>query len=100
MKLLESGRLEALSSALSILNGDSAVQSRVESYSCKMAGTEKAFYKRFTADGETSRDLQALSPPEGVLYRYTFIWIGLNLFLQSYANIHQLICFVLLICNM
>ncbi|XP_063529345.1 repressor of RNA polymerase III transcription MAF1 homolog [Cydia strobilella] len=68
MKLLESGRLEALSSALSILNGDSAVQSRVESYSCKMAGTEKAFYKRFTADGETSRDLQALSPPEGVMY--------------------------------
>lgn len=69
MKLLESGRLEALSSALAILNGDSAVQGRVESYSCKMAGGEKAFYKRFTADGETSRDLQALSPPEGVANR-------------------------------
>lgn len=70
MKLLESGRLEAISSALSILNGDSAVQGRVESYSCKMAGAEKAFYKRFTADGETTHDLQALSPPEGILYRY------------------------------
>lgn len=69
MKLLESGRLEALSRALSILNGDSVVQGRVESYSCKMAGTEKAFYKRFTADGETTHDLQALSPPEGVMYR-------------------------------
>lgn len=65
MKLLESGRFEALSRALSILNGDSAVQGRIESYSCKMAGGDKAFYKRFTADGETSRDLQALSPPEG-----------------------------------
>ncbi|XP_041972624.1 repressor of RNA polymerase III transcription MAF1 homolog [Aricia agestis] len=68
MKLLESGRLEALSRALSILNGDSAVQGRVESYSCKMAGTEKAFYKRFTADGETTHNLHALSPPEGVSY--------------------------------
>lgn len=69
MKLLESGRLEALSRALSILNGDSVVQGRVESYSCKMAGNEKAFYKRFTAAGETTHDLQALSPPEGVTYR-------------------------------
>ncbi|XP_047515363.1 repressor of RNA polymerase III transcription MAF1 homolog [Pieris napi] len=68
MKLLQSGRLEALSSALSILNGDSAVQGRVESYSCKMAGGEKAFYKRFTAAGETTHNLQALSPPEGFSY--------------------------------
>ncbi|KAJ8726493.1 hypothetical protein PYW07_001191 [Mythimna separata] len=66
MKLLESGRLEALSRALSILNGDSAVQGRVESYSCKMAGAEKSFYKRFTAIGETT--LEALSPPESVMY--------------------------------
>lgn len=70
MKLLESGRFEALSNALSILNGDSALQARVESYSCKMAGAEKAFYKRFTADGETTHNLQALSPPEGLTYRY------------------------------
>lgn len=70
MKLLESSRLESLSRALSILNGDSAVQGRVEGYSCKMVGNEKAFYKRFTADGETTHDLQALSPPEGVSYRY------------------------------
>lgn len=75
MKLLESGRLEALSRALSILNGDSAVQGRVESYSCKMAGTEKAFYKRFTADGETTHNLQALSPPEGVTYRYVIVYL-------------------------
>ncbi|KAG6460888.1 repressor of RNA polymerase III transcription MAF1 homolog [Manduca sexta] len=68
MKLLESGRLEALSRALAILNGDSAIQGRVESYSCKMAGTEKAFYKKFTDAGETSHNLHALSPPESVTY--------------------------------
>lgn len=64
MKLLESSRLEAINSALSIQNGDCTIQGRVESYSCKMAGGDKAFYKRFTADGETSRELQALSPPQ------------------------------------
>lgn len=85
MKLLESGRLEALSSALSILNGDSAVQGRVESYSCKMAGTEKAFYKKFTADGETTHNLQALSPPEGVTNRYVlclFVKLKFEIFQQ------------------
>lgn len=70
MKLLESSRLEALSRALSILNGDSAVQGRVESYSCKMVGNDKAFYKKFSAEGE-GHNLEALSPPEGVTYRYT-----------------------------
>lgn len=77
MKLLESGRLEALCNALSILNGDSALQARVESYSCKMAGAEKAFYKRFTADGETTHNLQALSPPEGLTYRYLKCYLHL-----------------------
>ena len=39
--------------------------SRIESYSCKMIGTEKQFYKRFnfSEEGRTPRTLEALSPP-------------------------------------
>lgn len=66
MKLLESTRFEVLNNALSISTGDTAIFARVESYSCKMAGTDKALYKRFTA--ETSpNDLQALSPPQTLM---------------------------------
>lgn len=64
MKLLESSRFEAINSALSIQTGDSAISGRIESYSCKMAGGDKALYKRFTSDGATPHDLQALSPPQ------------------------------------
>lgn len=68
MKLLENAKFEAINNALSIKTGDSAILGRIESYSCKMAGTDKALYKRFT--GETSgigpHDLQALSPPQGL----------------------------------
>lgn len=68
MKLLENSKFEAINNALSIKMGDSAIVGRIESYSCKMAGTDKALYKRFT--GETSgvgpHDLQALSPPQAL----------------------------------
>lgn len=38
---------------------------RVESYSCKMIGTEKQFYKKFNAaDGRSPSTLMALSPPQ------------------------------------
>lgn len=38
---------------------------RIESYSCKMAGNDKQFYKRFNSEqGVTPHDLQALSPPQ------------------------------------
>lgn len=41
---------------------------RIESYSCKMAGNDKQFYKRFNAEqGTTPQDLQALSPPQSGL---------------------------------
>lgn len=66
MKLLENSKFEALNNALSIKTGDSAVIGRVESYSCKMAGTDKALYKRFTSDAN-AHDLQALSPPAGFM---------------------------------
>lgn len=65
MKLLESAAFEAINNALSIQSGDSRVFGRIESYSCKMIGTEKMLYKRFTAEtsGVGPHDLQALSPP-------------------------------------
>ncbi|KAL1458165.1 hypothetical protein WDU94_008334 [Cyamophila willieti] len=65
MKLLESSRFEALNRALSINVGDSKIVGRIESYSCKMAGNDKQFYKKFNSgEGTTPRDLQALSPPQ------------------------------------
>lgn len=65
MKLLESAAFEAINNALSIQAGNSRVFGRIESYSCKMIGTEKVLYKRFTAEttGVGPHDLQALSPP-------------------------------------
>lgn len=65
MKLLESTRFEAINNALSIQTGDSRIIGRIESYSCKMAGTDKALYKRFNAEVHPN-DLQALSPPQGI----------------------------------
>lgn len=64
MKLLENTRFEALNSALSIKTGDSKIITRIESYSCKMAGNDKQMYKRFNSEeGVTPHDLQALAPP-------------------------------------
>lgn len=63
MKLLENSKFEAINNALSIKTGDSAIVGRIESYSCKMAGTDKALYKRFTSE-TNAHDLQALSPPQ------------------------------------
>lgn len=64
MKLLENAKFEALNSALSVRTGDTTLTTRIESYSCKMIGTEKSLYKRFTLD-QNGSDLQALSPPQG-----------------------------------
>lgn len=63
MKLLESTRFEAINNALAIKTGDSTIFGRIESYSCKMAGNDKALYKRFTSE-QAPNDLQALSPPQ------------------------------------
>ena len=38
---------------------------RIESYSCKMIGSEKAAYKKFSSEsGRGPHDLEALSPPQ------------------------------------
>jgi len=66
MKLLESSRFEAVNSALSFETGDSKILARIESYSCKMIGSEKALYKRWNGSGDGARSphaFEALSPP-------------------------------------
>lgn len=63
MKLLESTSFEAINNALHIMTGDTTIHGRIESYSCKMAGNDKALYKRFTSE-QAPTDLQALSPPQ------------------------------------
>lgn len=47
MKLLESTAFEAINNALQVKNGDCRISGRIESYSCKMAGGDKALYKRY-----------------------------------------------------
>lgn len=67
MKLLESSRFEAINNALSIKTGDSTIFGRIESYSCKMAGTDKSQYKKFMyseINKQGPHALQALSPPQ------------------------------------
>jgi hypothetical protein len=66
MKLLESTLFEAINSALSFETGDSKIFARIESYSCKMIGSEKALYKRWNGSGDGARSphaFEALSPP-------------------------------------
>ena len=68
MKLLENAQLEALSSALSVETGDCRIDGRLESYSCKMAGNDKRLFKTISHEpGMAPNDLQALSPPQGML---------------------------------
>lgn len=72
MKLLESSRFETINNALSIKTGDSRIIGRIESYSCKMAGGDKAMYKKFNSEhGMNPNDLQALSPPQGLSPSYS-----------------------------
>ena len=63
MKLLENIKLESLSSALTMENGDCRVLARIESYSCKMAGEDKRLFKSISHD-TSPNDLATLSPPQ------------------------------------
>jgi hypothetical protein len=63
MKLLESTRFEALNHALAIQTGDSNIFGRIESYSCKMTGSDKTLYKRFISEMNPNV-VEALSPPQ------------------------------------
>ncbi|XP_050724834.1 repressor of RNA polymerase III transcription MAF1 homolog [Eriocheir sinensis] len=67
MKLLpESSGFEAINSALNIVTVDASIMGRLESYSCKMVGQEKALYKRFHSFSGLT-DMQALSPPQSIM---------------------------------
>ncbi|CAF1414750.1 unnamed protein product [Adineta steineri] len=65
MKLLENSKLEAISSTLSIDTPVSDITTRVESYSCKMAGDPKKLYKQLRNEPGTSpHDLEILGPSQ------------------------------------
>ncbi|CAB4068058.1 Repressor of RNA polymerase III transcription MAF1 homolog [Lepeophtheirus salmonis] len=64
MKLLESSRFEVINSALFVESPESMIVGSIESYSCKMIGTEKQLYKRFNQSGPSPYTLEALSPPK------------------------------------
>jgi len=65
MKLLENAKLEAISSTLSIDTPVCDITTRVESYSCKMAGDPKKLYKQLRNEPGTSpHDLEILGPSQ------------------------------------
>jgi hypothetical protein len=68
MKLLENQKFEEVGHKLCIETGDYRIDGRLESYSCKMAGTDKRLFRTLvTESGMSPSDLQALSPPKTCL---------------------------------
>jgi len=69
MKLLDNTKFEAVNADLSIELGDCRIEGRIESYSCKMAGTDKKLFKQINnaESGSKANDLLALSPPQSSL---------------------------------
>jgi len=73
MKLLENNGFEVINSSLSIQSGEAKIVGRMESYSCKMIGAEKQFYKKFAGSaGRNPKTLEALSPPSNGYGGYAF----------------------------
>jgi len=65
MKLLENGKLDAISSTLTMETPVCDITTRVESYSCKMAGDPKKLYKQLRNEPGTSpHDLEILGPSQ------------------------------------
>lgn len=65
MKLLENARFEAVNSLLSMELESCRIDGRIESYSCKMAGSDKRLFKLLSEENkEAPGGLQALSPPQ------------------------------------
>lgn len=66
MKLLENTNLDRINNILFVKTGNCHITGRIESYSCKMAGDDKRFFKTFSNDGPPT-DLAALAPPQTML---------------------------------
>jgi hypothetical protein len=66
MKLLENTQFEALSSALSIETGVSKINSRIESFSCKIAGESKKLYKQMHDEKTGTSPIQLLGPANSI----------------------------------
>lgn len=66
MKLLENTQFEALGSMLSFETGVSKINSRIESYSCKIAGESKKLYKQMHDEKTGSLPIQLLGPTNGL----------------------------------
>ena len=65
MKLLETPSLEHISALLSGERGNSQLDMRLESYSLKMAGTDKKLFKQISIEGMPQRLLRtAVAPRE------------------------------------
>jgi len=71
MKLLENSGIEAINNLLCLETGDSKIIGRIESYSCKMIGSEKQQYKKFSG-GRSPSAVEALSPPTNGYGGYAF----------------------------
>lgn len=63
MKLLDTAQLSDLSAMLSGNYGDVRVDTRIESYSCKMAGEDKRLFKQFSAQGDVMEQEQLSESP-------------------------------------
>ncbi|CAF1424918.1 unnamed protein product [Rotaria magnacalcarata] len=73
MKLLDNSKLDAVSSTLSFETPACDITTRVESYSCKMAGDPKKLYKQLRNEPGTSpHDLEILGPSQIQLPMYNY----------------------------
>jgi hypothetical protein len=63
MKYLDVPSFGALSSALSVINGDQQILCQIEAYSCKNAGADKKNLKQYSQEVPLN-DMQFLSPPQ------------------------------------
>ena len=66
MKLLENAQFEALGSMMSVETGVSQINSRIESYSCKIAGESKKLYKQMHDEKTGTSPIQLLGPANSV----------------------------------
>jgi len=65
MKILDNPLFSQLGAALSGEAGDGRLYTRLESYSCKMAGQDKKLYKEMSSEPNGTADMNLLSSVSG-----------------------------------